>query len=146
MASWRERWVKELSELKFQAPASVAAVEAISQAFGPNVPADLLSLLQESDGVLGPYSLDLVWSAERILRDNQMFRSDPGFKDLYMSFDSALFFGDAGNGDQFFYPVLASGGMRTDVYVWNHEDDSRTWAAHSLENYVRWYLDGTLKV
>lgn len=146
MATWRERWNKELSRLTFKEPATATAVAGVRLALGPNVPADLLSLLNESDGVLGPYSEGLVWSADRIVRDNGHFRSEPRFRDLYMSFDSALFFGEAGNGDHFFFPVLPSGEIRTEVFVWNHENDNRSWAAQSLEDYVRWYLNAALEV
>jgi hypothetical protein len=146
LTTWRERWGAQANELTFCAPASETAVQEIIQKLGPGVPEDLVSVLRESNGVLGPYSLDLVWSAERILRDNLDFRSNREFQALYMSFDSAMFFGDGGNGDQFFFPVLGSGDVRSEVFVWNHEDDSRTWVAQTLEIFVMWYLDGTIKI
>ena len=50
-----------------------------------------------------------------------------------MPFDNLFFFSDAGNGDLFCYSILKNGIIeKTDIYVWNHEDDSRTWAAASL--------------
>ena len=74
------------------------------------------------------------------------FRSKTDFRQLYMPFDSLLFFADPGNGDQFAFPIQSSSIRRADVFVWNHEDDSRTWVAPSLEKYLEWWLDGTIQV
>ncbi|MFD7020396.1 hypothetical protein [Streptomyces sp. NPDC059161] len=35
---------------------------------------------------------------------------------------------------------------RPDVFVWNHEDDSRTWAAPSLAEYLRRRLTGRIEL
>jgi hypothetical protein len=32
------------------------------------------------------------------------------------------------------------------VFVWNHEDDSRTWVAPSLRVYLEWWLTGKIKI
>ena len=58
-----------------------------------------------------------------------------------MPFDPLLFFADAGNGDQFAFPITTAG-ARNDVFVWTHEDDSRRWYAASLDKYVAWWLSG----
>ncbi|CAI8713500.1 Alpha/beta hydrolase [Bacillus sp. IT-79MI2] len=31
-------------------------------------------------------------------------------------------------------------------YVWNHEDDSRTWVAPSLKQFIEWWSDGTISI
>jgi hypothetical protein len=58
-----------------------------------------------------------------------------------MPFDSLLFFADTGTGDQFAYPITPTG-IRDDIYVWDHEDDSRRWYAARLEQYLAWWLSG----
>jgi hypothetical protein len=63
-----------------------------------------------------------------------------------MPFDNLLFFADAGNGDQFAFPIQAGEVRRPDVFCWNHEDDSRIWVAPSLEKYLEWWLTGKLTV
>jgi len=63
---------------------------------------------------------------ERIAADNVGFRSNADFRELYMPFDPLLFFADAGNGDQFAFPRTPP---RDEVFVWDHEDDSRRWVA-----------------
>ena len=37
-------------------------------------------------------------------------------------------------------------GIGLHVFVWNHEDDSRAWAAPTLERYLEWWLSGQLTV
>ncbi len=144
--SWRELVQRLTTDCEFSQPATAAQIAAAERTLGTTLPRDLSSLLSESNGITGPYGLGLVWPLERIEAENTAFRSNADFRELYMPFDHLLFFADAGNGDQFAYPVLAGEVRRDDVFVWNHEDDSRTWAAPSLERYLEWWLSGQLKV
>ncbi|WP_237409242.1 SMI1/KNR4 family protein [Streptomyces sp. M2CJ-2] len=100
-------------------------------------------MLRESNGVEGEHEAGLVWSAERIVSENRTRREDSGFAALSMPFEPLLFFADAGNGDLF---ALLSGLRRPDVFVWNHEDDSRTWVAPSLAKYLEGWLTGWITV
>ena len=109
-------------------------------------PAELIELLSESDGIQGQYGLGLVWSVERIVADNLAFRANADFQKLYMPFDCLLFFGDAGNGDQFAYSICAGAIRRSDVFAWEHEQDSRSWVAPSLRTYLDWWLTGRIKL
>jgi hypothetical protein len=79
----------------------------------------------------------------RIVDDNQLFRNNQDFIRLYMPFDPLLFFADAGNGDQFAFRWKAE---LPDIFVWDHENDSRTWVAPSLAKYLEWWLNGTIKI
>ncbi|WP_455403079.1 SMI1/KNR4 family protein, partial [Streptomyces bambusae] len=83
--------------------------------------------------VTDEYGTDLVWSAERIVDENAAFRANPSFAELYASFDSMLFFGDNGGGDQFAFFCNPD---RSEVVVWDHETDERRVVAESLERYV----------
>jgi SMI1-KNR4 cell-wall len=60
-----------------------------------------------------------------------------------MPFDPLLFFADAGNGDQFAFLWKP---RRDEIFVWDHESDSRSWVAGSLHQYLQWWLDGTLRI
>ncbi len=62
-----------------------------------------------------------------------------------MPFDGLLFFADAGNGDRFAFRVL---GRETgpDVYVWDHEDESRRRVARHLRDYLDRWLGGELTI
>ena len=62
----------------------------------------------------------------------------------YHSQVSAL--ADAGNGDQFAFVVLDGEVRRDDIFVWNHEDDSRSWVAPRLEAFYEWWLIGRIEL
>jgi len=113
---------------------------------GVALPIALRELLLETDGVRGNYDLPLIWSLDRIVRDNKIFRRDLEFRSLYMPFDALLFFSDAGNGDQFAFAIAGGQVRRPDVFVWNHEDDSRTWVAGGLRSFVEGWINGKISV
>ncbi|WP_329438712.1 SMI1/KNR4 family protein [Streptomyces sp. NBC_01426] len=127
----------------FQPPASEQSLVHCATALGHPLPADLAALLRESNGIEGEYGDGLIWSAERIASENQSLRADAELATLYMPFDPLLFFADAGNGDLF---ALLARIDRPDVFVWNHEDDSRTWVAPSLAKYLEWWLTGRIEL
>jgi hypothetical protein len=60
-----------------------------------------------------------------------------------MAFEGLLFFGDIGDGDFVGLQVLR-GVTPDDVYLWDHETDSRVWVAPTLEQYLRRQLQGWL--
>jgi hypothetical protein len=143
---WRDILQKLSEDLTFNPPASAEEIARIAGELGTGLPDELRSILSESNGIEGKYGLGLLWDGARILQDNRLFRSSPDFPDLYMPFDHLLFFGDAGNGDQFAFSILRGGVTRSDIFVWNHEDDSRSWIAPSLETFYEWWLTGKISV
>ena len=140
--TWREHLLDLNPELDLAEPASPEAIARAAEGLGVELPAELRDLLLDTDGVADEYGTELIWPVERILADNSMFRSTPEFADLYMPFDALLFFGDSGGGDQWAFTVLAGQVRRPDVFVWDHENDSRTWAAPSLRVFCRQRLAG----
>ena len=92
----------------------------------------------------GEYGLALVWNLDRLVQDNLASRRTPDFAPLYMPFDPLLFFADAGNGDQF--ALLSPPIDRHDVFVWDHETDSRQWVAPNVEMYLRWWIAGKIRM
>jgi hypothetical protein len=129
-------------EATFQSPESQADLTRCEEQLGHALPASLRTLLGESDGIVGEFGLGLVWPAARIAQDNQLFRTDPDFRGLFMSFDDLVFFADAGNGDQFAVSLRGP----QDVFVWNHEDDTRLWVASDPADYLRRWMTGELHV
>jgi SMI1 / KNR4 family (SUKH-1) len=75
----------------FGEPVSAADIRDAEQALGAPLPADLVELLRECDGVEGEYGLGLVWPLARIVADNLLFRSDETFGRPYMPFEPLLF-------------------------------------------------------
>ena len=63
-----------------------------------------------------------------------------------MSFDQLFFVSDAGNGDLFSFVTLSNRFDRFDIFVWNHEDDSRKWVAPNLAKFVEWWTEGKIDV
>ena len=112
-------------------PVVPKAIRAAEKRLGIPLCDSLSDFLKVSDGIDDEYGMPLVWNLDELVKVNLEFRKYPDFKDLYMPFDSMLFFGAYGNGDQFFYPIL-NGKIRNVVFNWNHENDSRTWIANSL--------------
>ncbi|NWK54256.1 SMI1/KNR4 family protein [Verrucomicrobiaceae bacterium N1E253] len=134
------------SDLIFSEPVSDEKIDQLERDLDIHCPEALRSLLSETNGIIGEYGLGLMWDIERIKEDNLGFRRSDDFEDLYMPFDHLIFFGDAGNGDQFAFPTLRNGKSRDDIFVWNHEDDSRSWVAPSLEVFYEWWLTGRISV
>jgi hypothetical protein len=110
------------------------------------LPSELRALLSQSNGVLGEYALPLVWPVEKIESTNREFRESKELHKLYMPFGHLLFFADSGNGDQFAYGLLADGIRKPDIFLWNHENDSRSWVAPRLDRLYEWWLSGRIEV
>ncbi|MCP4139910.1 MAG: SMI1/KNR4 family protein [Chloroflexi bacterium] len=143
---WKDLISKLTANRKYSASASPEAISVAENLLNLKFPETLKSLLSEADGIEGEYSLDLIWSLSKIQEANIEFRTYKDFKELYMPFDSLLFFADAGNGNQFAFSILSGEIRKDDIFCWNHEDDSRTWVAPSLERYLEWRLSGRLKL
>ncbi|MCK8435887.1 SMI1/KNR4 family protein [Streptomyces sp. D2-8] len=130
---WREV-VGAFPSAELRASADTGALFRIEETLGASFPGDLRSFLLESDGLSDEHGTDLVWSAERILSENLSFRANEQFRSLYRPFDSLVFFGDNGGGDQFAFVRLPE---RNEVFVWDHETDDRSLVAPNLLTYLR---------
>lgn len=134
--------IGEWGEAHFREPATRDALQGVEASLGHPLPDELRQLLTETNGIEGEYGLGLLWTAERIASDNHHFRIDAEFADLYMPFGGLVFFADAGNGDQFFMSLSGN----TEVYVWDHESDSRTWVASTVLGYLEAWMLGQLTI
>lgn len=141
---WRSFLTRLSPALTLHEPAAAESLASVRESLGIGLSDQLESLLAATDGVRGEFDLNLIWPASRIEADNLAFRSDEQFKTLYMPFDSLLFFGDAGNGDQFALPIQDGMIRNLDVFAWNHEDDSRRWIAPSLRHFFEWWTGGKI--
>lgn len=136
---WKEAAAEALPEVEFRAPVDATALAEGERRLGRGLPAQLAALLSETNGIVGEYGTDVVWSLNRIVEQNLLFWSPDTFPGLYMPFEPLLFFGDDGGGDQFAFVLTPE---RPDIFVWDHEDDSRVWAARELEDYLHRSLAG----
>ncbi|MEV7930653.1 SMI1/KNR4 family protein [Kitasatospora sp. NPDC088779] len=130
---WRQVARDVFPDADFRDPTDEAVLAEAERKLGEELPAGLKQLLLESNGIVGQTGVDTVWSIEQIVEQNICFRSDGSFAQLYMPFDALLFFGDNGGGDQFAFVRTP---RRPDVFVWEHETDSRRWAARDLRDYL----------
>lgn len=130
---WRELVLRTGATAEVLDPAQPSAIDAIEERLGQSVPDALRALLLEANGIVDEYGTDVIWSAERIAEENQVFRSSSAYADLYIPFSSLMFFGDNGGGDQFGFVRSPD---RSDVFVWDHETDDRRLVANSLEQYL----------
>ncbi|MCO4699656.1 SMI1/KNR4 family protein [Streptomyces sp. RO-S4] len=130
---WRDV-IGSFPSVESSSPADPSLLDRIESELGQSLPEDLRSFLLESDGLTDEYGADVVWPAQRILDDNISFRGDEQFRSLYMSFDSLMFFGDNGGGDQFAFVRVPE---RSDIFVWDHETDGRDLVSPNLESYLR---------
>jgi hypothetical protein len=130
-------------DLEFHAPATPEALGDAEEKLQTPLPPDLRSLLSETDGLSGEFGLSVVWPTTRVIADNLRFRKD--FSEVYEPFDGLLFFGDAGNGDQFAFRLHGADAAQS-VYVWDHETDDRSRLAPYLRTYLNGWLSGSLKV
>jgi hypothetical protein len=131
---WRERIFA--AGHRAVAPASAESITAAELAVGCALPDELRELLLESDGVRDQYGFELVFRASELVEQNRGMRSTPDFAELYMPFDPLLFFGASGNGDLFAYRILAGEVRDDDIFVWDHETDSRTQVSWGLERFL----------
>jgi hypothetical protein len=142
---WRE-YIKSISDdYEFTDPAAEQAITKAQNTLGLALPTDLCELLKETNGLhqRSTYLL-FILSVERIEKDNLDMRRTQAF-DFYMPFDNLLFFADAGNGDKFGFPISQDGKIRQDVFVWNHEDDSRCMCAPSLRVFIQWWHEQKIR-
>ncbi|WP_057762074.1 SMI1/KNR4 family protein [Cytobacillus praedii] len=130
----------------FKAPATNAQITLIKQQLNVELPRKLLELFNETNGVFDKYDCPLIWSTEQIVKDNLFYRNFEEYKDCYMPFDHLLFFSDAGNGDLFGFSILNGSIQKDDIFVWNHEDDSRSWIASSLDAFIKGWITGEISV
>lgn len=132
------------NEYSINPPASKVEINQITAELGVELPEKLLGLYNETNGVFDSFNCPLIWSISQVVKDNLFFRNFKDYKDIYMPFNHLLFFSDNGCGDLFGYRILNGTIQTEDIYVWNHEDDSRTWVASSLEEFIKGWITGMI--
>ncbi|MFF3943174.1 SMI1/KNR4 family protein [Streptomyces phaeofaciens] len=130
---WRQAATESFPGVGFREPVQTSDLVAAEARLRRTLPAELQGLLLESNGVIGHTCVETVWPIDQIVDRNLLFWSDETFAQLYMPFDSLLFFGDNGGGDQF---AFVQKPHRPDIFVWEHESDSRRWVANNLQDYL----------
>ena len=122
--------------IKPNPPATQKQIFDVEKAVGHKLPADLKELLLEMNG-----DNWLVFSTEQMIETNLSVRK----LDCYMPLDCLLFFGGNGCGDYYGYPITHQDRVRDDnVFMWEHEYDSRIWKASKLEDTIKKYYNNEI--
>jgi len=141
----------------FTIPASEDRLNVLQEQLGlAQLPPELDELYKQTNGVQDCLFIEsinelivsgwLIWDLDRVLDTNTFHRNSDRYKKIYKSFDNLLFFSDAGNGDLFAFETLKGKIEGPDVYVWNHEDDSREWVAPSMKDFAEGWASGAIKI
>jgi hypothetical protein len=137
----------------FQQPATMEAIEAVEEKVGVTFHDELRSLLLETDGIREWMKTDnwegdigyLVFSLDQIEDVNITLRTLEGYPDIYMPFENLLFVAPTGTGNYFGYSILNGEIRRKDIFVWNHDNDSRVHVAPSLKQFIEWWMLGKIR-
>jgi hypothetical protein len=131
---------------EFFPPVESETVLQFFRTFPQEMPEQLGELYKQTNGInytwQGMVIGTLIWPLERVIEENLNLRSDSVYKVNYMPFDHFLFFADSGFGDLFGFVIINGELHNNKIFVWNHEDDSRTWAAPSLKTFLEWWSQG----
>lgn len=136
---WRELIADIDGNAVFHAPCSDEEFMRLETTLNVSLPNEFAALLKETNGVEVAYGVSLVWSVNDIAENNMEMRSQirPGGELAFcMPVDHLLIFGESGNGDLYAFPITPEG-VQNRVFVWDHEDDSRTCQANSLAHWLR---------
>jgi hypothetical protein len=137
---WREYVSALAPDVELNSPARPEEISDAEAQLGVAFPPPLRELWSQSNGLVSRYGFSFVWSTAEIVKRNVEMRTFPGFEDMFMPFDSLVFFGDEGSGDLYFL-AICGGKIRDDtVFRWDHETDSRTLEEYCLRAFVRDYI------
>lgn len=131
-----EQFTRANPYMKLNPPAIEQEICEIEEKLQIIIPEDLKGLLREING-----DDFLLFSAKQIVETNLEMRTQKCF----MPLDCLLFFGTDGSGNYYGFPITCEDGVRDDnVYMWDHEYDSREWKAGSLEQMIiKYYTEVT---
>ena len=141
----------------FREPAPESLLLELKKQFNlTQLPPELEELYTQTDGVDDFLYIkhldesiktgDLIWPVERVIKENTFHRTSENYKRLYKSFNNLFFFADAGNGDLIAFEMQDGVLEKSDVYFWNHEDDTREWLASGLKVFIEGWLTGSILI
>ena len=125
-------------------PASIEDIEVLEKLFSIQIPKELRNLLYETNGINDSYGYSLIWSIEKITREN--LNLGERLEDVYLPFNNLLFFADARNGDMVGYSISDRSIKQNDIYLWNHRNNEQTQIAPSLNDFVEDWIRGKLSI
>jgi hypothetical protein len=134
------------SNYSFNPSASNEQIGEAETFFGHRLPDELDELYRQTNGIIEKDWGEFIFSIEKLINQNQEFRNNPDFDDIFMPFDNLLFFSSAGNGDYFCYPITKDKTCGKDIFVWNHETDERICVTYSLDKFIKGWLTSEIAI
>ncbi|MEK1830284.1 SMI1/KNR4 family protein [Priestia megaterium] len=116
---WKDLIQNLSTDCVFREPASMEDIVVLEKLFSIQIPGELKTLLCETNGVNDGYGYSIIWSIEKIIRDN--LNLGERMEDAYIPFNDLLFVANEGNGDMFGYLISNGCRQQNNIYVWNHE-------------------------
>jgi cell wall assembly regulator SMI1 len=130
---WRDKINLCFPACKLSNPAPKALILDSESKLGRTLPADLVALLSESNGFTTARGDSVIEPIDYIISDTLDLWS---YEDLYIAPKTMVAFGGPGDGDRYFFPILPNGEYKDEVYLWDHETDSRKWISQSLADFL----------
>lgn len=146
--NWRERIGGIHRSAQLHEPTTEDQLDLAEQALRQVLPEDLKDLLLQTNGLSDKKSrLDVVWPLDRIQNENQSLRTSLEYMAQSMPLDALLFFSAAGaDGVLFGFPITKAGAILPAVFAWYPISDDRVRVAESLDDFLRRWFAGELKV
>ena len=144
---WKDFIERLEAECEFRPPASPAQIKQVETALGVRLPDSLRELLLETNGIYSrPMYNHIVWHTDEIIQRNTLIREDSNLAEMYMAFESLLFFADTGvDGIMFAFPVSATRIVQPrNIIAWYPIEDSRPVLAFGLKDYLTRWLTSEL--
>lgn len=123
------------AEIKLSNPTSIQKINEIESIIWLSLPQDIKNIYLISNGVSLHYS-DPIWDIDTLIWLQNTMRETNAFKELYSDFSNILFFWDDWGWNYFWYKLNANWTLPWDVFIWNHENDSRTWVANTATDLI----------
>lgn len=147
-AMWRDLLCELDPTCELAAGATTEQITDLERTLGVELPDELHTLLEETNGAFREDGQHLIWSTDEMVEWNQQLWTHPGYRETYMPLDCLLFFSDAGvDGIKFALGLVQRKVPPIrHIYAWYPIDDGRPWVADSVRRYLEWWLTGKLKI
>ena len=99
------------------------------------IPAELKSFYGFSNGLVY-YGRDVIYSSEKLMDINLAARRGGDWTQINMPLDHLLFFGGAGDGDEYAFGRRMDGEYHSSIFLWSHETDERIEYERGLQGYL----------
>ena len=131
------RYMKENNFINPQPPVELSMIAEAESKLGVGFPDELKKMLSEMNG-----DKWLLWSVEQIVDDNMQIREY--LADCYEGINELLFIAGNGCGDYYAYSIQNGQILTTEMIIWEHEDNSKTFVAHSLLEMIDRYYNSEI--